>query len=257
MNTAFKQTLEPAPPAPDFQILPTPAPPNPASSDQHPASNLAPPGATSIQNPVSRNQHPDRPRTRNGKIARLPKPQRDLVNRMLQNNIHQQKIVGALDEIGITITQRNVSNWKTRGGYKEWCREENHAVQTRLLQDHLTEFLRKDDASEVPEVGLQLAATQLSEFLLTPEARQQLAAAPEKYGRMIATLCRLTGQIHALQKYRDESAKQLGRDHNPERLRRETEAELEAVRKTYSSFIPKNCPIDPEVPHRNFIPKSR
>jgi hypothetical protein len=40
-----------------------------------------------------------------------------MVNRMLRNNIPQSKIVGALDEHGIKVTERNVSNWKTRGGY--------------------------------------------------------------------------------------------------------------------------------------------
>jgi hypothetical protein len=195
-------------------------------------------------------------KARNGKIARLPKLHRDMVNRMLQNNIPHGKIVSALDEVGIRVTQRNISNWKTRGGYKEWCLEENHAIQTRLHQDNLVEFLRKDDASQLPEVGLQLAATHLAEFMLKPEARQQLTSAPEKYARIVSTLCRLAGRIHSFQKYRDDSAKELGDEHNPARIRREIENDLESVRDTYSSFIPPDAPIDPEVPHRNFIPKN-
>ena len=39
--------------------------------------------------------------TRNGKIARLPKLERDMVNRMLQNNLPYPAIVGALDEVGL------------------------------------------------------------------------------------------------------------------------------------------------------------
>ena len=53
---------------------------------------------------------------RKGKIARLPKLERDMVNRMLQNNVPQDRIVAALDDLGIRVTLRNISNWKTRGG---------------------------------------------------------------------------------------------------------------------------------------------
>src|SRR6059058_5762274 len=85
-----------------------------------------------------------RPRARNGKIARLPYPERDMVNRMLWNNIPYSIIVGALEEHGIRVTERNVSNWKTRGGYKEWCAEQEQALEIRLLQDNLTDHLRKN-----------------------------------------------------------------------------------------------------------------
>src|SRR6266699_1144085 len=74
-----------------------------------------------------------KPRTRHGKIARLPYLERDMVNRMLQNNVPYSNIVGALDEHGIRVTERNVSNWKTRGGYGEWQVEEARAVEARLL----------------------------------------------------------------------------------------------------------------------------
>jgi hypothetical protein len=172
---------------------------------------------------------------------------------MLQNNLPYAKIVGALDEIGITVTERNISNWKTRGGYREWSLAQDHAVQVRLFQDNLTGYLRQQDASQVPEVGLQLAATYLSEFLLQPDTRQQLAADPEKFSRLTAALCRLTQQIHNLQKYRDDSAKELGPNHHPERLKREEEASVERTREAYSSSLPQS-PNDPPIPHRNYAP---
>src|SRR5882762_5731143 len=244
MNTALQQTLPSPPAAPELELLP--APPLPPHPD-----NIG----SGIQHPAPAIQAPVIIRTRNGRIARLPKLERDMVNRMLQNNIPPKKIVGALAEIGITVTTRNLSNWKTRGGFKEWCLEQERALQNRLFQDNLIEFLRKDDASQLPEVGLQLAATHLSEFFLQPEARRQLAATPEKYGKTVATLCRVTSQIHTLQRYRDDSAKELGQSHNPELIRRKDEAALENVRATYSSKIGEG-PRDPDIPHRNFIPKN-
>jgi hypothetical protein len=179
-----------------------------------------------------------------------------MVNRMLRNNIPHSKIVGALDEHAIKVTERNISNWKTRGGYREWCVEQDRALETRLHQDNLIEHLRTTDASQLSEVGLQLAATQLSQFFLKPDVREQLTTDPDKFSPTIGILCRLTRQLHRLQKYRDDCAKEIGEKHNPERIKRETEETLESTRDTYSSFIPENAPIDPEVPHRNFIPKN-
>src|SRR5438067_11820917 len=84
--------------------------PHPTSGTQHLEANIQPRASST--------------RVRNGKIARLPKLERDLVNRMLYNNIPHRHIVGALDELQIQVTERNISNWKTRGGYKEWCAEQ-------------------------------------------------------------------------------------------------------------------------------------
>ena len=197
-----------------------------------------------------------KPRARNGKIARLPYPERDMVNRMLRNNISYSKIVGALDEHGIRVTERNVSNWKTHGGYKEWCAEQDRALEVRLLQDNLTEYLRKNDAGQIPEVGLQLAATRVSQFLTKPEAEQQLAANPAAFSRTVATLCRLSGQIHTLQKYRDDSAKELGYDQNPERIRRKAEKDIEITRHVYSAAKLGETIHQRDIPHRNYFPKT-
>jgi hypothetical protein len=229
-----------------------------SSRIQTPESNIQDPSFC-IPNPVSNNPSPSRsssPKARRGKIARLSYAIRDMVNRMLRNNIPHSKIVGALDEHNIRVTERNISNWKTRGGYRDWCTAQDRALETRLAQDNLTEHLRTTDASQLPEVGLQLAATQISQFFLQPNIQQQLTSDPDKFARTIGMLCRLTRQIHNLQKYRDGAARELGSEHDPERIKREIEQTLEITRNTYSSFIPKNAPIDPEVPHRNFIPKN-
>jgi hypothetical protein len=179
-----------------------------------------------------------------------------MINRMLRNNIPHSQIVDALDELQFKVTERNISNWKTRGGYRDWCIEQDRALETRLLQDNLLEHLRKNDASQLAEVGLQLAATQLSQFFLKPETRAQLTAEPEKFARTIGILCRLARQIHILQKYRDQSAKELGDDHHPERLKRETEETLESLRDTYSAEKPPESINEPGIPHRNLLPKS-
>lgn len=69
-------------------------------------------------------------------------------------------------------------------------------------------------------------------------------------------ICRLSRHLHALQKYRDDSAKDLDHKHNPLRIKTELEKKVELTRNVYSSFIPENAPIDPEIPQRNYLPKN-
>jgi len=194
------------------------------------------------------------PRIRNGKIACLPKLERDMVNRMLHNHIPYSKIVGALDELQINVTERNVSNWKTRGGYKEWCVEQERQINLSRLQDNLTDYLRKNDAGQLPEVGLQIAATQLSHLLLQPDAVQKLTAEPEKYSKVVDMLCRLATHIQSLQKDRDEGVKRASHRHTTEFLKREDEEFMDQLRQTYTGKI-GNSAREPDIPHRNELPK--
>src|SRR5688572_14636964 len=214
-----------------------PDPPRPSTA----CFSAVPPADTAL---VSRSDGAGTPvpapvpkKPRNGKIARLPKPVRDVVNRMLSNNVPQENIVGALEEIGIQVTQRNISNWKTHGGYREWCLAQQHALQLHLHQDNLVDLLRRHDASELPEVGLQAAATELSQFFLTPAASQLLAADPKAYDLRLSMLGRISTQLKALQKYRDDCARGLGRTEDPARIRHDTNGELAKLRHDWSSRV--------------------
>jgi hypothetical protein len=258
MTTAALQIeAQPESPIPQLQVLPSASPSNghPESSIQHPGSHPAP--IQQSNNPVIQPSptRASKPKVRNGKIARLPFLERDIVNRMLRDHIPYESIVGALDEHGIRVTQRNVSNWKTRGGYKEWAAEQDRALTNRLTQDNILGHLRKTDASQLPEVGLQIAATNLSQFFLKPETQASLATNPNGCHQTITDICRLARHIQALQKYRDETAKELGYKSNPERVRREEEKAWEITREIYSAAeIPDDPRRDP-IPRRNYIPK--
>ena len=219
---------------------------HPASGIQNPSSTPASPNSIAGQKPAKR--------IRNGKIARLPHLHRDMVNRLLRNNTPYARIREALEMDEIRVTERNISNWKTRGGYRDWCAEQDRAVQTRLFQENMLEHLRKSEAGQIPEVGLQLAATHLSAFFLKPETQEQLATDPAKYRQAIDLLCRVARQVHNFQKYRDDSAKELGSKFNPERVRRERVAEVEETRGIFSSEHVGTKPEDPITPHRNFFP---
>jgi hypothetical protein len=185
---------------------------------------------------------------RNGRIACLPRLQRAMVNRMLWNAVPYKNIVAALDDAGHAVTERNISNWAT-GGYLEWQLEQEHVLQNRLDQDYLLDFLRRDDAQEIPEVGLQAAATRLSQVLL-----QKLACAedPEahvdNYSRLVDLLCRLNREIAATQKSRDDSRRTLGPEYDPARVRDIEQVEAIDAERFFSNPPADSTLAKPPVP---------
>ena len=197
---------------------------------------------------------------RHGRVASLPKLQRDMVNRMLWNGVPYKNISVAIGEAGFTITERNISNWAT-GGYLEWRLEQEAVLQNRLNQDHLVDFLRRDDAQELPEVGLQAAATRLSQLLL-----QKLAHAEdpeshiEGYTKLIDLLCRLNREIAATQKSRDDSRRSLGPEHDPARIKDVEQFDAIRYERFYSdpeedSGLPKPAvpPLLPATPTSSIL----
>jgi hypothetical protein len=177
---------------------------------------------------------------RRGRIARLPKPQRDMVGRMLWNGVPYKNIVAALGESGFAVNERNISRW-ANGGYPEWRFEQDLVLENRLSQDHLVDHLRRDDASELPEVGLQAAATRISQILLQKAARaEDVEANLGAFSQLVDILSRLTREIGLLQKQRDDSRRTLGPAHDAARIRNEDEKSALAIERDYSD------PDDPE-----------
>src|SRR6266704_1338366 len=89
-------------------------------------------------------QAPRRKHRRHGRVACLPRVQRGMVNRMLWYGVPYKNIVAALDDAGFTLGEKNISNWAT-GGHLEWRLEQEAVIDTRLNQEHLLSFLRRDD----------------------------------------------------------------------------------------------------------------
>jgi hypothetical protein len=197
---------------------------------------------------------------RHGRVASLPKVQRDMVNRMLWNGVPYKNIVAALDDAGYTLIERNISNWAT-GGYLEWRLEQEAVLENRLNQDHLLDFLRRDDASELPEVGLQAAATRLSQVLLQKLARADDPEAHlDNYTKLIDLLCRLNREIATTQKQRDDSRRTLGREYDPVFVKDVEQVNAIEMERDYSqpdsdSDIkePAVPPLLPQIPTATFL----
>ena len=185
---------------------------------------------------------------RKGRIACLPKLQRDMVNRMITNGVPYKNIVEALDEAGFAVTERNISNWAT-GGYLEWRFEQDLILQNKLDQDHLVDHLRRDDASELPEVGLQAAATRISQILVQKTASAaDVEANLGAFSQMVDVLCRLNREIGVLQKQRDDSRRTLGPAHDAPRIKNEEEKSARDLERFYSD-PDEGCGLEkPAVP---------
>jgi hypothetical protein len=174
-------------------------------------------------------------RMRNGKIARLPKLERDLVNKLLHNHVAYSKIVDALAQRNITVTERNISNWRTRGGYKEWCAEQENQLRLAHLQDHLTDYLRKHDAQQLPEVGLQVASTQLTSLLMNPKTAAPILADPNKFARIVESLDKCSVRLAELQKDRYENVRRAAIRDTVPNIRCEEAREVEILREIASA----------------------
>jgi hypothetical protein len=193
-------------------------------------------------------------RMRNGKIARLPRLERDMVNKLLHNNIPYSKIVWALEDRGIIVTERNISNWRTRGGYKEWCAEQQNQLRLAHLQDHLTDYLRKHDAQQLPEVGLQVAATQLTSLLMNPQTAAPLLADPNKFAKVVDSLDKCSARLKELQNDRYQNVVRATIPDTVPYARGEDAWDIEILRQMASAAKLSDYPHEEDVPHRNDLP---
>src|SRR6516165_7400573 len=134
-------------------------------------------------------------RRRNGKVASLPKPQRDLVNHMLEDGAAYKEIVAALAQLGHSVSARNISNWY-QGGHQDWLLHQERLAANRIREEAVLDILTNDTAIDLPAAGLQIAATHLCQLLLAAHPEN---ADPESglnnYIRVANALCRITRQL--------------------------------------------------------------
>jgi hypothetical protein len=134
---------------------------------------------------------------RNGKIARLPKETRDIINRMLDDGLPYHVIIDELGEVGEGLNTQNLTNWK-QGGYQEWVRNQELIERTRAQTEHAINLLRETDgaanSATVVEACHMVGATQLMQGLLDhgdDAVKKLLVDNPETYIRILNVVCRL------------------------------------------------------------------
>jgi hypothetical protein len=136
---------------------------------------------------------------RNGKIARLPKQTRDMLNRMLDDGLPYRIIIDELGEAGEGLNLQNLTNWK-QGGYQDWVKNQELIEQTRFRIEHAIDLLRETDGTanvaKVIEACHLVGATQLMDALMDhgdDAIKKMLKDKPERYISILNLVCRLAG----------------------------------------------------------------
>jgi hypothetical protein len=150
---------------------------------------------------------PLQPRThaRTGKIARLPKVIRDSLNTMMEDGFSAAVILEKLGEAAKHITPSNLSDWRY-GGHQDWLLERVWIDDVQSCRDGAKHLLEKDEATTLPEAGLQVGAMRIYQLLrhLEPAAfAANLRGKPERFVKVFAALPRVAKEALRYQKYRD------------------------------------------------------
>lgn len=115
-------------------------------------------------------------KTRNGKIARLPKVIRDELNQRLENGETGKELAVWLNQLpevqhvlaerfgGRAINEQNMSEWK-QGGFQEWMWERDDRSRMRQLMTEAEELGRTEGAKDFGEHLELFVALELSEAI--------------------------------------------------------------------------------------------
>jgi len=134
---------------------------------------------------------------RNGKIARLPKATRDIINRMLDDGLPYHVIIDELGEAGEGLNTQNLTNWK-QGGYQDYLKNQEIIARAKAQMESALDFLRETgdvDAAQVREACLKVATVQLFDVIWRHGdkfLKKSLASDPSKYFTLLNTLCNLS-----------------------------------------------------------------
>ncbi|MDB6031528.1 MAG: hypothetical protein JWM16_1866 [Verrucomicrobiales bacterium] len=133
-------------------------------------------------------------RSRVGKVAKLPPDILEWVNLQLLDEVPYAAILDELDDRGYCdISQQNLTNWKTCGGYNQWL--SGHIVrQQRRSELETVCSLVSQSRGRLDEAALFLISSQLlsvvGDFDLS-SFKTHLAKDPQGYLRVIQALTRL------------------------------------------------------------------
>jgi hypothetical protein len=115
-------------------------------------------------------------KTRNGKIARLPKEIREQLNRRLENGWRGARLVKWLNELpqvkdimreefhGHPIAEQNLSQWRD-GGYADWLRHQGTQEQLRWVVERSEDVDAAEGNEHLCERLARVAAAELAEHL--------------------------------------------------------------------------------------------
>ena len=78
---------------------------------------------------------------RKGKIARLPKATRDMINHMLDDGLPYPVIIDEIGEAGEGLNAQNLTNWKN-GGYQDYLKVQETIDKLKAQTETAIDILR-------------------------------------------------------------------------------------------------------------------
>jgi hypothetical protein len=144
---------------------------------------------------------------RNGKIARLPKETRDLLNRMLDDGLPYRVIIDELGEGGSGLNCQNITNW-VQGGYQDYLRLQEAIHKAKLQTEFAADFLRETgplDPALLSQALNLVAGTQLFDALRKhgdQALENMFRDRPARYFQVLHAVCRQSNTAVKLKKHR-------------------------------------------------------
>ena len=158
-------------------------------------------------------QDPPSANRRNGKIARLPKSTRDMINRMLDDGLPYQVIIEEIHDstdpaLQCSISLQNLTNWK-QGGYQDWLKDQRVIERTRVQMEFAADLLEAagPDPGLIHQACNLVAALQMFTAILEhgDEAlRLILMNKPAAYLSLLNTICNISDSGLKIDKHRAE-----------------------------------------------------
>jgi hypothetical protein len=145
--------------------------------------------------------------TRRGKIARLPQPIREQVNRRLENGDEGKQIVEWLNGLpkvqavmaaqfdGQPVNETNLSNWRL-GGYQDWLEHQEALEATRQLAENAADIRRESGGDLAGKLAVVLTARLAVALRHPPAGEEDSEARLEWLRRLCGMLAKLRQGEH-------------------------------------------------------------
>ena len=141
--------------------------------------------------------------SRKGKVARLPSEVRISICQMMHEGLSSRAILEKLGGDRHGLNQNNLSTWK-RGGFLDWQRENKWEAELKAQQQFALHLLLTNDETKLPQVVLQIAATQVFQALrevMPTNLKGKFDAGASEYTRLLNSIARISRSSLVFSKY--------------------------------------------------------
>ncbi len=144
---------------------------------------------------------------RNGKIARLPKETRDMLNHMLDDGLPYRVIIDELGEAGEGLNTQNITNW-VQGGYQDYLKHQDTIDRAKAQVELAIDLLKEigdTDIAQVRRACNYVAALQLLQAMRDHGddiLGKMLRDKPAKYLNVVHALCHQSNSAVKMEKFR-------------------------------------------------------